>query len=351
MEKVLIAMSGGVDSSVAAYIMQQSGYDCTGATMILCGDLTDTAPEQITDARAVADKLGMDFHILDRTADFRTKVADRFVSCYESGGTPNPCVDCNRHIKFGALLEDALSSGYDYIATGHYAIVRQDPTTGRYLLYKAGDDTKDQSYFLACLTQHQLAHTKFPLGELSKNQVRKIAEEQSFINAKKRDSQDICFIPDGDYVAFMQRYTDKTYPTGNYLDTAGNVLGTHQGAICYTIGQRKGLGIALGAPAYVCSKDMANNTVTLGSNEDLFRTTLLATDWNWIPFPALTAPMRVTAKIRYRHTPQNATVYPAENGSARVEFDQPQRAITPGQAVVLYDGDLVIGSGTITEVL
>ncbi len=351
MEKALIAMSGGVDSSVAAYLMQQDGYTCGGATMLLCQGLPGCTPEEPKDAQQVAHKLGIDFHVLDCTDAFREKVVDAFIASYESGETPNPCICCNQQLKFGVLLEKALSLGYDYIATGHYAVIKKDPDSGRYLLYRASDSSKDQSYFLAGLTQHQLAHTQFPLGELTKAQVREIAEEQGFINARKRDSQDICFIPDGDYVRFMKQYTGKEYPQGAYLDLAGQKIGTLVGAVCYTIGQRKGLGIALGAPAYVCGKDMENNTVTLGANEDLFRSSLRAKDWNWIPFPALTEPMKVMAKVRYRHTPQPANVYPEENGFARVEFDQPQRAITAGQAVVLYDGDLVIGSGTITDVL
>lgn len=350
MDKIMIAMSGGVDSSVAAFLLQQQGFNCAGGTMQLCGDLVSDA-DPAKDASAIAERLNIPFYVFDQTAPFREKVVDAFICCYENGGTPNPCVNCNRYLKFGALLDAAIDLGYDHIATGHYAKIRQDDASGRYLLYRAEDSNKDQSYFLAFLTQEQLAHTKFPLGELSKAEVRQIAEAQGFINARKRDSQDICFIPDGDYVAFMKRYTGKEYPGGDYLDLDGKVIGKHSGAVCYTIGQRKGLGIALGAPAYVCKKDMANNTVTLGTNEDLFHNKLRANDWNWIPFHVLTEPIRVTAKVRYRHTPQPATVYPEEGGFARVEFDQPQRAITPGQAVVLYDGDLVIGGGIITDII
>ena len=351
--KALIAMSGGVDSSVAAFLMQKNGWDCGGATMQLCDyALLGQMPQDIAaDAKNVADRLHMPFYVLDQIKDFKKYVVDKFISCYEDGGTPNPCMDCNRHLKFDLFLEKALELGYEYIVTGHYAKIQKDDASGRYLLYQAEDKSKDQSYFLSCLTQHQLSHAKFPLGELTKEQVRKIAEEQNFINAKKKDSQDICFIPNGDYKAFMERYTKKQYPSGSYLDLNGTVIGTHNGAVGYTIGQRKGLGIAMGEPVYVCSKNMQDNTVTLGPNEALFRKSLRATDWNWIPFPSLTEPLRVLAKVRYRHTPQPATVYPEENGSARVEFDEPQRAITTGQAVVLYIDEMVVGGGTITEVL
>lgn len=342
MNKALIAMSGGVDSSVAAHLMQ-TDYDCIGATMLLHCDF-DPA-----DARAVADRLGMPFHIIDARQEFRRHVLEHFVNCYESGLTPNPCIECNKHLKFGLLLEKALELGCDYVVTGHYAQIRQE--NGRFLLYKAADLPKDQTYFLYGLTQHQLAHTRFPLGALTKAQVRQIAEAQGFLNAKKRDSQDICFVPDGDYMTFLQEFTEKKYKSGNFLDLNGNIVGQHRGAVAYTLGQRKGLGIAMGAPVYVCDKDMARNTVTVGPNEALFRRGLRANDWNWMPFPALTEPLRVKAKARSRMIEQPATVYPEENGFARVVFDEPQRAITPGQAVVLYDGDMVIGGGTIFQVL
>ena len=340
MDKALIAMSGGVDSSVAAYLMLGAGYDCCGMTLQLWD-----AQDPSADARSVADRLQIPFRTLNRKADFLENVVEPFIGAYEEGLTPNPCIRCNQHIKFGVLLQEALDLGYDYIVTGHYARIRQE--NGRYLLYKAADPAKDQTYFLAGLTQHQLAHTLLPLGELTKEQVRKIAEEQGFLNARKKDSQDICFIPDGDFAAFIRSFTGKNYPGGDYLDLAGKVVGKHCGAFAYTLGQRKGLGIALGEPVYVCCKDMEKNTVTVGPNEALFHKALIANDWNWLPFPSLKEPMRVTAKARYRHTEQHATVYP----DGRVEFDEPQRAMTPGQAVVLYDGDMVIGSGTITDIL
>jgi len=348
-DRALIGMSGGVDSSVAAYLTQQAGYQCTGATMRLF-DSPGHSSDNVEDARSVASRLGMDFHVFDLREDFRRQVTDHFVSCYECGLTPNPCIQCNKHLKFSRFLEEALAIGCDRIVTGHYARIRRD-SSGRYLLCKALDEAKDQSYFLYCITQEQLSHTLFPLGELSKVQVRGIAEEQGFINAKKRDSQDICFVPDGDYMAFLKEYTGKDYPKGSYLDLKGNVVGQHQGAVGYTLGQRKGLGIAMGEPVYVCAKDMAANTVTVGPNQALFHSALRAENWNWFPFPALTEPLRVKAKARSRMAEQPATVYPEEGGTAKVVFDQPQRAITPGQAVVLYDGDTVVGGGTITGVI
>ncbi len=350
MEKALVAMSGGVDSSVAAYLTQQAGALCIGGMMRLYSSVLpglDGSAGSTEDARLVAQRLDMDFHVFDATQEFRAQVVEPFVRCYEQGLTPNPCIECNRCLKFSHLLRQALELDCQYVVTGHYARIGFDKASGRYLLYRAADSTKDQSYFLACLTQQQLAHARFPLGALTKEQVRAIAQEQGFTNARKRDSQDICFIPDGDYRSFLERYTGSAYPVGDFLDLEGNVVGRHRGAVGYTLGQRKGLGLAMGAPVYVCAKDMARNTVTVGPDEALYGRTLRADRWNWIAFDRPDGPMRVMAKARSRHIPQPATLWPEDGGTARVEFDQPQRAITPGQAVVLYDGDLVLGSGTI----
>ena len=347
-KQAMIAMSGGVDSSVAAYLAQQAGYNCMGATMQLH---LDGVYQDVEDARRIAGILNMPFHVFDFREEFRRHVIEDFIRCYEEGLTPNPCVTCNRHLKFHSFLKKALELGCDTIVTGHYASIQKDLGSGRQLLYKAADESKDQSYFLGLLTQEQLAHTHFPLGVFTKDQAREIAEQQGFINARKRDSQDICFVPDGDFYKFIKKYTGKTYPSGHFLDLQGNTVGCHQGAVAYTLGQRKGLGIALGEPVYVCDKDMAANTVTVGPNEALYHKALLAENWSWFPFETLTEPMHVKARARSRMTEQPAWVYPLEDGSVRVVFDEPQRAITPGQAIVLYDGDMVIGGGIITTVL
>lgn len=359
MKKALIGMSGGVDSSVAAFLTQQAGYECIGATMrLFSNDVLGDAQEStccslddVEDARSVARRMGIPHYTFNFQDDFRSCVMEKFVRCYESGLTPSPCIDCNRYLKFGTMLRRAQELGCSHVVTGHYAQIRQDPETGRYLLYKAKDPAKDQTYFLYPLTQDMLAHALFPLGELTKPEVRAIAAEHGFVTAKKHDSQDICFVPDGDYMAFMERFTGKTYPQGDYLDPEGHVVGHHQGAVRYTIGQRKGLGLAMGSPVYVCGKDMAANTVTVGPNSALFSRGLRANDWNWFPFDTLTEPMTVTAKIRHSQFEQAATVYPEENGFARVEFTDPMRAITPGQAVVLYQGEMVLGGGTIQEAI
>lgn len=352
-KKAFIAMSGGVDSSVAAYLMKQAGYDCMGATMYLlghCPGCTDLTPESCSDAKAVADRLGMEHVVLDYSDFFTKTIMTPFVESYESGTTPNPCFLCNRHLKFGILLQAALDHGCDTIVTGHYARVRFNDATGRWELHKAVHLNKDQSYFLSCLNQEQLSHICFPLGEFTKDQVREVAQAQGFVTAHKKDSQDVCFIPDGDYRRFMERYTGKTYPGGDFLDLDGRVIGQHSGAVSYTLGQRKGLGLAMGSPVYVCSKDMENNTVTVGPEQALFHTTLTAEGMNWISIAPPTEPISVMAKARYRMAEQPATVYPNPDGSARVVFDQPQRAMTPGQAIVLYRADCVVGSGIITEV-
>ena len=358
-QKALIGMSGGVDSSVAALLTQRSGCGCIGATMRLyqpedpapAGSGTCCALEDEEDARSVARKLGIPYYVLNFKDPFRETVIDKFVRSYESGLTPSPCIDCNRYLKFGAFLDRALLLGCRWVVTGHYARLRREEATGRYLLYKAADRAKDQTYFLACLNQHQLSHARFPLGDLTKEQVRAIALENGLVNARKHDSQDICFVPDGDYPAFLSRYTGKAYPQGDFLNLEGNVVGRHRGAVAYTLGQRKGLGLAMGAPVYVCGKDMERNTVTVGPNEALYSTALRANDWNWLPFPALDAPMDVTVKVRHSQLEQPGRVYPEDGGYARVEFQSPQRAVTPGQAVVLYQGDLVIGGGTISQAI
>ncbi len=344
----LVGMSGGVDSSVAAYLLARDGT-CAGATMRLCDPGQGDAMQQVRDAQGVAARLGIPFYTFDLREDFRRLVIDSFVSDYECGLTPNPCIVCNRHLKFDLFLRSAQELGCTHVATGHYARIIRG-TDGRMLLCKPVDAARDQTYFLYSLTQAQLAHTLFPLGGLTKPQVRQIAEEQGFLNARKKDSQDICFVPDGDYASFIRRYTGRTYPAGDFLDTQGHVVGRHAGAIGYTIGQRKGLGLAMGQPVYVCRKDMAANTVTVGGNDALMRRALLADEWNFIAQDAPQTPIRCKAKARSRMAEQPATVIPQEDGVYRVVFDEPQRALTPGQAVVLYDGETVLGGGVIRRV-
>ena len=355
--KALIGMSGGVDSSVAALLMLQAGYECIGATMRLYsgeetagdGSKTCCSLDDVEDARSVARRLGISHYVFNFKDAFREQVMDKFASAYLDGLTPNPCIDCNRYLKFGSLLQRATELGCEYVVSGHYARIQRDEATGRYLLKRAADRAKDQTYFLYCLNQEQLSRIRFPLGDLTKTQVREIAEAHGFVNARKHDSQDICFVPGGDYTEFLTGYTGKTFPQGDFLDLQGNCVGRHRGTVCYTIGQRKGLGPAMGAPVYVCGKDMRSNTVTVGPSEMLFHSSLIARDCNWIPFPALTEPIAVTAKTRHTRTGSPATVTPLPDGRIRVDFDAPQRAITPGQAVVLYQGDLVLGGGTIAS--
>ena len=356
--KALIAMSGGVDSSVAAFLTKDMGYDATGITLKLFDnkdigekrEKTCCSLDDIDDARRVCLKLGIPYYVYNFKDSFKENVIDRFIRAYENGTTPNPCIDCNREIKFGALLDWALDQGADAMATGHYARVRLDTPSGRWQLLRGADRRKDQTYFLYQLTQHQLAHLLLPVGDYEKPALRALAAANGLSNAQKADSQDICFVPDGDYEKFMEDFTGKRYPAGDFLDEAGRKVGTHKGAVRYTIGQRKGLGLAMGAPVYVCAKDMQANTVTVGPEKSLFDRIVYAEEVNWIAIPALTAPLRVTARTRYHQVEQAATVYPAGEDRFRLEFDEPQRAPTPGQAVVLYQGDVVLGGGTIVRV-
>lgn len=356
-KKVLIAMSGGVDSSVAAALLKSEGYECAGVTMKLYeNEVNDTAAaktccsaDDVYDARSVAASLGIPYYVFNFKDDFSKQVIDRFVYAYENGMTPNPCIDCNRYMKFEKLHLKAKTLGYDYVATGHYARVEYDEKSGRYLLKKGLDTNKDQSYVLYSMTQEQLAHTRFPLGGYTKDKIRQIAYEYGFVNAKKRDSQDICFVPDGDYAGFIKRYTGKEYESGNFINRNGDILGNHKGIIYYTIGQRKGLGLSLKEPAYVCEKRLASNEVVLGKNEELFTDALIAKDFNWIAYESPEKEIKVTAKTRYSQTEKPAHAKVRGDGSVEVIFDEPVRAVTKGQAVVLYDGDLVVGGGRIVR--
>lgn len=357
MPKAIVAMSGGVDSSVAALLVQQAGFDAMGITLRLYENEDAGIPQgqtccsldDVNDARAVAARLSMPFYVLNFKEDFRHEVMDRFTAAYERGETPNPCIDCNRYIKFGKLMRRAKELGCDYVATGHYARVEHDEKSGRWLLKKGIDASKDQSYVLYSLTQDELSHLLLPLGGLTKEESRKIAEEHGFVNARKRDSQDICFVPDGDYAAFIRRHTGRDFPPGEFIGTAGEHYGTHKGVIEYTVGQRKGLGLSFPQPMYVCKVDPGRNEVTLGKHEELFSKELTANQINLISVAELREPMRVKAKIRYRQAEQPATVVQTDKDTLHVIFDEPQRAITCGQAVVLYDGDTVVGGGTICK--
>ena len=350
-------MSGGVDSSAAAYLTAQAGYTCIGCTMKLyenedagiSNSRTCCSLDDIEDARSVAFRLGMQYYVFNFTEDFRKQVIGKFCDCYACGRTPNPCIDCNRYMKFEKLLERAEILGCEKIVTGHYA--RIEETDSGYVLKKAADAGKDQSYVLYMLTQKQLGKILFPLGGLQKSQVREIAEAQGFVNARKADSQDICFVPDGDYARVIQMQTGLTPEPGEFVDRQGHVLGTHQGLIHYTIGQRRGLGIALGKPAYVCGLDTAQNRVIIGAHADLMHTACTVTDINWIAGTPPQEPVRCKAKIRSRHPePPDLLQYTDEN-TAVLTFDAPQRAITAGQAAVFYDGETVLGGGEILEVL
>lgn len=356
--RVAVAMSGGVDSSAAAFLLKEAGHDLIGITMKLFdngdagveGESACCSLDDAEDARAVARQLGFPHYVFNFSRPFRAQVMDRFACAYERGETPNPCIDCNKYLKFGALLQRARELDRDYVATGHYVRLEHDQDSGRWLLRKALHPEKDQSYVLYNLTQDQLSHSLFPLGGLSKPEIRAIAAEHGLINARKGESQDICFVPDGDYAAFIRRHTGREYPSGPFLDQEGNVLGTHTGIVDYTVGQRRGLGVSSNrGRLYVKEVRPRDNTVVLSDNASLFARSLMADRLNLIPLDRLDAPLRLRAKIRYRMAEQPCTVEQTGPDRVRVVFDQPQRAITPGQAVVFYDGDLVVGGATILK--
>ena len=358
MSGALIAMSGGVDSSVAALLTAEQGHECIGCMMKLFSneeigknqENTCCSSMDAEDARAVANRLGIPFYFFNFADTFREQVIGRFISAYQNGQTPNPCIDCNRFLKFECLFNRAKELGKEYIVTGHYARIESEAGSGRYILKKGLDSSKDQSYVLYTLTQEQLRHTLFPLGGITKAQVREIALEHGFINADKHDSQDICFVQNGGYADFIRQYTGRDAVKGRFVDTEGNDLGENRGIIHYTIGQRKGLGLSAETPLYVCSVCAGNNIVVVGTEDKLYSKSLIARDINLIAVDSFDTAVRVLARIRYKHQEQPATVWQIDSDTLRVEFDSPQRAITKGQAVVLYDGDTVLGGGTIDEV-
>jgi len=357
MSKILVGMSGGVDSSVAAKLLVDQGHEVAGVTLKLFSGDDVILPEDATrtccsltdmqDARSVAWRLGIEHYVFNFRDLFEEKVIGRFINSYLAGETPNPCIDCNRFIKFDKLIERAVLLGYDYVATGHYARIGRDDASGRFLLERGRDRSKDQSYVLYPLNQYQLAHTLFPLGELDKTEVRRIAEEAGLTNARKPDSQDICFVPDGDYAAFLERRVPERVGEGDFIDSSGKKIGRHRGVTRYTIGQRRGIAVAFGKAMYVIGKNARDNTVTLGENDELLSSSLTARDVNLISVERMDGPMRVTAKIRYNQTEQGAVVIPEGDGRVRVDFDEPQRAVAPGQAVVFFSGETVVGGGTI----
>ncbi len=354
-EKVLVAMSGGVDSSVAAVLMVDGGYEVCGATLKLFDNediglkpsRTCCSLDDVEDAKSVAFKLGFPHYTFNFKEEFINKVINKFGQVYKEGRTPNPCIDCNRYIKFEKLIEKALVLGYDKVVTGHYARIEFNEESGRYLLRKSQDPTKDQTYVLYSLNQEQLAHTMFPMEGITKVEARKIAEERDLINARKPDSQDICFVPDGDYEKFLREELNIYAGEGNFVDLEGNILGRHKGHIHYTIGQRKGLGIALGKPLYVVKINAKENEVVLGEDKDLYTEEMIVSDLNMIMMEKLEEEMEVEVKTRYSQSATKAIIRPLENGKIHARFLAPIRAVTPGQAAVFYKGDYVVGGGTI----
>lgn len=367
--KIAVAMSGGVDSSAAAAILKEQGHELVGFTMqlwnqrrgISVDENGDPLPsrccslDDVYDARRVAEELGFPFYVLNLEREFERDVVQPFINSYLNGETPIPCVACNSRLKFASLDKLAASLGCDKVATGHYARVEFDAEANRYRLYRGRNLQKDQSYFLWELTPAQLARALFPLGEMSKPEVREVARTSRLAVAEKAESQEICFVPDGNYAGFIDRYleaeeaTERLPGAGEIVDTSGRVLSHHDGIHRYTIGQRRGIGIARERPLYVISIDAAKNRVVVGEQEELLRDEFTATGVNWIAFDEPSAPIRAAVRVRYRHTPAPARITPQANGRAQIIFDEPQRAITPGQATVFYRGDEVIGGGWISK--
>lgn len=348
MERIMVAMSGGVDSSVAAAVLKEQGKSILGATLRLTED-SGILPKEALLAREVCDKLRISHTAYDMRKKFKEEIIDRFINEYDIGLTPNPCVECNKYIKFGGLLNIAENEGCQYIATGHYSRIEFDNASGRYLLYRAGDLSKDQTYVLWQLSQYQLSRTLMPLGTLTKAEVREIAESYGFASAQAKESQDICFVPDGDYAAFIQQTQNKSFARGSYTDINGNIIGEHQGHQCYTIGQRKGLGIALGKPQFVISKNPATNQVVLGDEEHIFKTHIYIKYVNMIATDFPSGDISCTAKLRYSAKDEECIFHPVAENEAVLEFKKPQRAATPGQSAALYIGDVLLGGGKIVE--
>ena len=359
MSKVVVGMSGGVDSSVAAYLLKEQGYDVIGVTMQIWQEEDACSVEEnggccglsaVEDARRVASALGIPYYVMNFRKEFKENVIDYFTDEYLNGRTPNPCIACNRYVKWEALLNRSMAIGADYIATGHYARIDRLPN-GRYALRRSATLAKDQTYALYNLTQEQLKRTLMPVGAYSKDEIRSIAEKIGLIVADKPDSQDICFVPDGDYASFIEdtvrEKTGKELPTGNFVTQDGRVLGQHKGIVHYTVGQRKGLGLALGYPAFVLEIRPETNEVVIGEQEDVFTKVLYADRLNYMAEPSFENGRRAMAKIRYNHRGSVCVIYPEGPDRVRVEFDEPVRAVTPGQAVVFNDGDYVLGGGTI----
>lgn len=356
-KRIIAAMSGGVDSAVCAFLLKSQGYEAKGVTLKLFenedigtfGERNCGSDEDINDAKKVCERLGIEHEVLNLRDRFKKCVMDNFACKYFEGLTPNPCIECNKHIKFTSILDRYSSEGFTHVATGHYCSIIYDEGSGRYLIKKAIDSSKDQTYVLYGLSQETLSRTLFPLGGMTKAEVRAIAEEHGFINARKKDSQDICFIKDGNYRNFLEAHTGKGLIEGDFRLSDGTFVAKHKGVPCYTIGQRKGLGIAWEHPLYVISKDAESNTVVVGKEDLLFTDRVVVEDVNFIAISRLESPMRATAKLRYHQSESECVIHPLGDGKVLLEFDKPQRAVTPGQAAVFYDGEFVLGGGTIAN--